>query len=99
MPWGRIKELTPEQVEYARYLRKAGNGRRAVMCPRKIAKAIGVGEGAVRRALGLENAYCGALRDRATKYAVNPKVIVPQSVLEDRDQRMNAPMSLSVALL
>jgi hypothetical protein len=94
MSWGKHQVLTAEQVEYAKYLRKNGSGRRPVMCPRRIAKVIGVGEGAVRRALGLETASCGMLRERTAHYAVKFKEPVPLAVLIERERAMNEERSL-----
>lgn len=91
----RSWDLTPAQKEQAQQLRAQGFGQRKFMSPRRIAKMMGVGEAAVRRALGLENQKCGMLGEQRLRCIIKPRIEVPSEVLLERERRMNEPRTFS----
>src|SRR6187551_136555 len=95
--------LTPAQIEIAKTLRNTrrprarGMGFYDHMCPREIAKRMGVSETSVIRALGLNDYRTRSVKINA-RYDTTTRISVPDSVLSERE-RAQAEITLHVALL
>ena len=92
---GQIKTLTEEQKVIALQMRNVPSGNHPVTNPRTIAKALGVAEAAVMRALGLMPPSFNHIVGRAEKRMEG----IPPKVLYERDMAYQSPDTIETYLL